>query len=186
MAAQEFGGAVRIVDSQSAGMGLGYPALEAARLAEKGASLEEAYGRAVDVASRGRCYIVVDKLDQLRRGGRIGTAAALLGTALAMKPILHLVDGKLVLGEKTRTTTKALARLVDSAVERAGLGRVAIAVHHMRARERADGIAEQLAERIPDVAESVVTDFSAVIGAHVGVGAIGVVVCPLPEIDTSA
>ncbi|MBS2990011.1 MULTISPECIES: DegV family protein [Rhodococcus] len=186
VAAQEFGGAVRIVDSQSAGMGLGYPALEAARLAEKGASLEEAYGRAVDVASRGRCYIVVDKLDQLRRGGRIGTAAALLGTALAMKPILHLVDGKLVLGEKTRTTTKALARLVDSAVERAGLGRVAIAVHHMRARERADAIAEQLAERIPDVAESVVTDFSAVIGAHVGVGAIGVVVCPLPEIDPSA
>ena len=75
---------------------------------------------------------------------------------------------------------------MDSAVERAGLGRVAIAVHHMRARERADGIAEQLAERIPDVAESVVTDFSAVIGAHVGVGAIGVVVCPLPEIGTSA
>ena len=79
VAAQEFGGAVRIVDSQSAGMGLGYPALEAARLAEKGASLEEAYGRAVDVASRGRCYIVVDKLDQLRRGGRIGTAGRTAG-----------------------------------------------------------------------------------------------------------
>ncbi|MDI9919086.1 DegV family protein [Rhodococcus sp. IEGM 1379] len=180
-AALEFGGKVRIVDSASAGMGLGYPALEAARFAAAGSSLDDVFDRAVDVADRSRAFIFVDKLDQLRRGGRISTAAALLGTALAMKPLLHLVDGKLVLKEKTRTTTKALARLVDSAVERAGFGRVAIAVHHTRARERADGIAEQLQDRIPDIAETVVTDFSAVIGAHVGVGAIGVVVCQLPE-----
>lgn len=182
-ASRQFDGGVRVIDSRSTAMGLGYSSLEAARLAEQGAPLDEVYHRAVDIAARGRCYIVVDKLDQLRRGGRIGTAAALLGTALAMKPLLHLVDGKLVLGEKTRTTTKALARLVDSAVEHAGQGRVALAVHHLRARERADEIADQLRERIPDVVEAVVSDFSAVLSAHVGVGAIGVVVCPLPEAD---
>lgn len=182
-AAEIFGGKVRLVDSASAGMGLGYSALEAARLADRGASLDDVYERAVGVAERSRAFIFVDKLDQLRRGGRISTAAALLGTALAMKPLLHLVDGKLVLKEKTRTTTKALVRLVDSAVERAGLGCVAIAVHHMKARERADSIVEQLTDRIPDVAETVVTDFSAVLGAHVGVGAIGVVVSPVPEAE---
>ncbi|WP_424809589.1 DegV family protein [Rhodococcus sp. 27YEA15] len=182
-AAEEFAGSVRVVDSRSAAMGLGYSALEAARLAERGASLDAVYERAVAVADRGRCLIVVDKLEQLRRGGRIGTATALLGTALAMKPLLHLVDGKLVLKDKTRTTTKALARLVDTAVAKAGSSRVAVAVHHMRARERADDVAEQLAERIPDVAESTVSEFSAVIGAHVGIGAIGVVVCPLDAVD---
>lgn len=180
-AAQEFGGKVRLVDSASTGMGLGFPALAAARFAAIGSSLDDVYARAVEVAEAGRAYIFVDKLDQLRRGGRISTAAALLGTALAMKPLLHLVDGKLVLKDKTRTTTKALARLVDSAVERAGLGRVAIAVHHMKARERAESVVEQLADRIPGAVETVVTDFSAVLGAHVGIGAIGVVVCPLPE-----
>lgn len=180
-AAEEFGGKVRVVDSASTGMGLGFPALEAARFAATGSPLDLVYDRAVDVAERGRAFIFVDKLDQLRRGGRISTAAALLGTALAMKPLLHLVDGKLVLKEKTRTSTKALARLVDAAVERAGRSRVAVAVHHMKARERAEGIAAQLSERIPNVAETVVTDFSAVLGVHVGVGAIGVVVCPLPE-----
>ncbi|MDH6289930.1 DegV family protein [Rhodococcus sp. NM-2] len=181
-AAQEFGGRVRIVDSQSAGMGLGYPVLEAARAAKDGANLETAYRRAVDVASRGRCLIVVDRLDQLRRGGRIGTAAALLGTALAMKPVLHLVDGRLVLKEKTRTSTKAMARMVDAAVELAGLDRTAVAVHHMHARQRAEAVAQHLKDRIPQVSDLVVTDFSSVIGAHVGVGAIGIVLCPEPTL----
>ncbi|AOW92953.1 fatty acid-binding protein DegV [Rhodococcus sp. WMMA185] len=182
-AAQKFGGNVRIIDSQSTGMGLGYPVLEAARAAKGGAALETVYRRAVDVASRGHCLIVVDKLDQLRRGGRIGTAAALLGTALAMKPVLHLVDGRLVLKEKTRTGTKAVAKMVDAAVEYAGQGRTAIAVHHMDARRRADAVAAQLKDRIPQISDIVVTDFSAVIGAHVGVGAVGIVLCPEPSVQ---
>ncbi|MHA4850650.1 DegV family protein [Rhodococcus sp. MSC1_016] len=179
-AAQEFDGRVRIVDSQSAGMGLGYPVLEAARLAMSGADLETVYRRAVDVAGRSRCLIVVDRLDQLRRGGRIGAAAALLGTALAMKPVLHLVDGRLVLKEKTRTSTKAMAKMIDSAVELAGVDRTSVAVHHMHAPDRAESVAQRLKERIPQVSDLVVTDFSSVIGAHVGAGAVGVVLCPEP------
>lgn len=187
VAAQEFGGSVRLVDSHSAGMGLGYPVLAAARTAGTGATLGTVYRRAVDVASHGSCLIVVDRLDQLRRGGRIGAAAALLGTALAMKPVLQLLDGRLVLKEKTRTSTKALAKMVDAAVEQAGLDKTAVAVHHMRAPERAELVAEQLRERIPQVSEIVVTDFSAVIGAHVGIGAIGVVLCPeVPEGDSDS
>ncbi|MEV0948452.1 DegV family protein [Rhodococcus sp. NPDC049939] len=179
-AAQTFDGRVRIIDSQSTGMGLGYPVLEAARAASEGADLETVYRRSVDVASRGHCLIIVDRLDQLRRGGRIGTAAALLGTALAMKPVLHLVDGRLVLKEKTRTTTKAMSKMVDAAVAYAGLDRTAVAVHHMHAPHRAEAVAQQLNERIPQISDLVVTEFSAVIGAHVGVGAVGVVVCPEP------
>lgn len=177
-AAQEFGEQVRVVDSQSTGMGLGYPALAAARVARAGRGLEAVYQKAVEVAERGRTLIVVDRLDHLRRGGRIGTAAALLGTALAMKPVLHIVDGKLVLREKTRTVTKALAKLVDAAVDQAGSGPVAVAVHHARAPERADEVAAQLKERLPAVSDLVVTEIGSVLGTHVGPGAIGVVVCP--------
>ncbi|MFC7450758.1 DegV family protein [Rhodococcus daqingensis] len=177
-AAEGFGDRVRIVDSQSTAMGLGYPALAAARVAKAGGDLRAVYQRAVDVANRGRLLIMVDRLDHLRRGGRIGTAAALLGTALAMKPVLHVVDGKLVLREKTRTATKALAKIVESAAEYAGDGPAALAVHHLQAPDRAEEIAEALRERIPSISEMVVSEIGSVIGAHVGPGAIGVLVCP--------
>ncbi|NLE80509.1 MAG: DegV family protein [Rhodococcus sp.] len=174
-AADDCLGDVRVVDSRSAGMGLGFPVLEAARAAREGAGLDAVYERAVDAATRVRAYIVVERLDQLRRGGRIGAAAALLGTALSMKPVLHIRDGKLALKEKTRTSTKARARLVDLVVARAGTGPVSLAVHHLDAAGVAEDIARQLAERLSQVDEIFVTDFSAVLGAHVGPGAVGVV-----------
>lgn len=177
-AAQAFDGKVRIVDSQSTAMGTGYPALAAARVSQAGGGLKAVYQRAVDVASRGKALIMVDRLEQLRRGGRIGTAAALLGTALAVKPVLHLVDGKLVLKEKTRTMTKALARLVDSAVDLAAGGEAAVAVHHLQAPERAEEVAAALQARIEGITEVVVGEFGMVLGAHVGPGAIGVLVFP--------
>ncbi|WP_305091887.1 DegV family protein [Prescottella sp. R16] len=176
-AAAGLGEKVRIVDSASTGMGLGYPVLEAARTARAGGDLDAVYRRAVDVAGQGRTLIVVDRLDHLRRGGRIGTAAALLGTALAMKPVLHLVDGKLVLREKTRTSTKALAKLVDAVAEQVGDAPAAVAVHHVHARERADTVAAQLEERIPSLTEVVVTEIGSVLGVHLGPGTIGVVTC---------
>ncbi|MCL2533014.1 MAG: DegV family protein [Nocardiaceae bacterium] len=177
-AARALGEKVRVVDSASTGMGLGYPALAAARVARAGGRLEAVYQKAVEVAARGRTLVVVDRLDHLRRGGRIGTAAALLGTALAMKPVLHVVDGKLVLREKTRTSTKALAKLVDAAVEQAGSEPAAVAVQHLDAPERAEEVAAQLKERIPTVTETIVTGIGTVLGVHVGPGAVGVVVCP--------
>ena len=115
-AADHVGSAVRVVDSASAGMGLGFAVLAAAATAAGGAELDEVYRDAVAASTTSRCFIVVDRLDHLRRGGRIGAAAALLGTALAMKPVLHISDGKLVLKEKARTSSKALNKLVDAAV----------------------------------------------------------------------
>ncbi|MEE2057724.1 DegV family protein [Rhodococcus artemisiae] len=174
-AADSFGDRVRLIDSQNTAMGLGFAALEAARAAESGADLDDVYSRAVEVAASGRTLLVVDRLDHLRRGGRIGTATALLGTALAMKPVLHLVDGKLVLREKTRTMTKAMAKLVDGVVAEAGRTPL-LAVHHRGAPERAQLLVEQLAERIPDAAELLTCEIDGVLGAHVGPGAIGIVV----------
>ncbi len=177
-AARELGEKVRIVDSQSAGMGLGFAALAAARAARAGDGLQTVYERAVEVADRGRVLFMVDRLEHLRRGGRIGAAAALLGTALAMKPVLHLVDGKLVLKEKTRTAAKAIGKLVDGAVAVGGDGDVVVAVHHVRAAERAETIVERLRERLPDAGECVVSELGPVLGCHLGPGAVAVLVVP--------
>ena len=177
-AIEDLNGRVRIVDSLSAGMGVGFPALAAARLAATGASIDDVYESAVSVSRRGRSFAVVDRLDHLRRGGRISTAAALLGTALAMKPVLHVVDGKLILKEKTRTMSKAVAKLVDAAVKESGSEPTAIAVQHVGAADRADEVAEQLRDRIPGLTELIITEFSATLGVHLGPGAVGVVVIP--------
>lgn len=177
-AAAEVGDGVRVVDSAAAGMGLGYAALSAATTAAAGGDLDAVYESAVSVSARVRSFIVVDRLDHLRRGGRIGAAAALLGTALAMKPVLHLSEGKLVLAEKARTSTKALGKLVGAVASVAGERGVAVTVHHMQCPERAEVLASQIAERVPQVDGVDITPFGAVLGAHVGPGALGVVVRP--------
>ncbi|MBY4129958.1 DegV family protein [Rhodococcus fascians] len=181
-AADQVGNAIRVVDSSSAGMGLGFAVLAAAESAARGADVDVVYHDAVTASAKSRCFIVVDRLDHLRRGGRIGTAAALLGTALAMKPVLHISGGALVLREKTRTSSKALNKLVDAAVaaasEVADDSGVALAVHHMQCAERADDVAAMLASRIPRFTSIDVYPFGTVLGAHVGPGAVGVVVAP--------
>ncbi len=177
-AALELDGRIRLVDSRGAGLGCGFPVLAAARAAAAGADLDSVYETTVSAAERARSFIVVDRLDQLRRGGRISTAAALLGTALAMKPLLQVTGGKLVLREKARTSGKAIAKLVDAATQAAGAGPVSVAVHHLQAPERAERIASALRERLPNHTELLITEFSAVLGVHVGAGAVGVVVVP--------
>ncbi|MGL4307098.1 MAG: DegV family protein [Mycobacteriaceae bacterium] len=175
-AALPLGAKVRVVDSLSAGMGLGFSVLAAARAAATGVDLRGVYDVAVDISSRTRCLILVNSLDNLRRGGRIGTAAALLGTALAIKPVLHIVDGKLVLKEKTRTATKALAKIVD-AVAQYSIGKsVDIAIHHQETDSAAEDLVDTLRSRVDEVGEVIVTDFGPALSAHVGPGALGVIV----------
>ena len=91
------------------------------------------------MAAATRTLFVVDTLEHLRRGGRIGAAAAFLGSALAVKPVLHVLDGRVVPLEKVRTSARALNRLVQRAVEAAGDGPVSVAVHHLAAPERPTG-----------------------------------------------
>ncbi|WP_219414724.1 DegV family protein [Pseudonocardia nigra] len=169
---------VRVVDSRAAGMGLGYAVLAAADAADDGADGAAVEAAAADVAARCRMFFSVDTLDRLRRGGRIGAAAALLGTALAVKPLLHVAHGRIVPLEKVRTTARAAQRLVELAVRAAGDGPVDLAVHHLAAAARAEEVAARLRERLPGVARLLVSEVGAVIGAHVGPGLLGVVVVP--------
>jgi DegV family protein with EDD domain len=168
---------VRVVDSRAMGMGLGYAVLAADQAAEAGADPADVEAAATAVALRCKVFFSVDDLDRLRRGGRIGTAAAMVGTVLAVKPLLHLVDGRITALEKVRTTARATQRLVEHAVAAAGT-QADLAVHHLGVPERAADLADRLRERLPDASRLLVSEISAVIGAHVGVGALGVVVVP--------
>jgi DegV family protein with EDD domain len=169
---------VRVVDSRATGMGLGYAVLAAADAAEAGLPGAAVEAAAADVAARCRMFFSVDTLDRLRRGGRIGAAAALFGTALGVKPLLHLAQGRISPLEKVRTTARAAQRLVELAVAAAGEQPVDLAVHHLAAADRAEEVAARLRERIAGVDRLLVSEVGAVIGAHVGPGLLGVVVVP--------
>lgn len=183
-AAEEVGAdRVRVVDSRTTVMALGYAALHAAAAAAEGADPAAVEAAAVSAAERSRTMFVVETLEYLRRGGRIGAATALLGTALAMKPVLHIDEGKIRPLEKVRTTSRAMARLVELATKAAKDEKVELAVHHLAAPERAAALARQLEERMPQAGECLVSELGAVIGAHTGPGVLGVVVQriePLP------
>ncbi|NKY84575.1 DegV family protein [Nocardia veterana] len=169
---------VRLVDSLSAGLGTGLPVLAAARRARAGATLDVVYDTAVAAAGRSRTFIVVNRTEQLRRGGRLSTAAMFFGTELVTKPILQIVDGKLELREKARTRSKAFAKLVAAAVDAAGDDGAAVAVQHLGAATAAATVAAQLGELIPGLRELVTAEFGPTLGVHVGVGAVGVLVVP--------
>jgi len=177
MAAEEFAGSVRVVDSMAAGSAVGFVALAAATVAGSGADTERVRQAAMAAAGRIETHFYVDTLEYLRRGGRISAASALLGTALAVKPILHVLRGEVVLKEKVRTSLRGLARLVELAVETAGESDVDIAVQHLAAADRAEELRDQLTERLAGkVHDAFVADVGAVIGAHTGPGVIGVTV----------
>ncbi|MFE3325079.1 DegV family protein [Streptomyces sp. NPDC059176] len=169
---------VRVVDTGMVAMALGFCALAAAEAADAGSTLDEAVAAAEKRAAGTSAFFYVDTLDYLRRGGRIGAAQALLGSAFAVKPLLQLEGGRIELLEKVRTASKAIARLEEIVTERAGTGRVDIAVHHLSAPDRASALAARLRERVPGVADLHVSEVGAVIGAHTGPGLLGVVVSP--------
>lgn len=169
---------VSVVDSRSAAMGTGFAVLAAARAAAAGAGRDEVDAAARETAAATRTLFVVDTLEHLRRGGRIGPAAAMLGTALAVKPVLHVDDGRIVALEKVRTTSRAVARLVQRVVEAARGRPVSLAVHHLAAPERAQHLADELTATVPGLRELFVSELGAAIGAHVGPGAVGVVLDP--------
>lgn len=177
VAAEEVGaGRVRVVDSRTTAMGLGFAVLAAARAAASGASGADVEAAAAGAAERTTTFFVPETLEHLRRGGRIGAAAALLGTALAVKPVLHVDGGRIVPLEKVRTMSRALTRLVDLAAEAAGTEEAQLAVHHLGAPDRAAELATRLDERISGSSGCVVSELGAVIGAHTGPGVLGVVV----------
>jgi DegV family protein with EDD domain len=167
---------VRVIDSRSLAMGLGFPVIAAAAAAHTGASVEDVVAAAEQRCLGTRVLVAVNTLEHLRRGGRIGTAAGLLGTALAVKPILHVRDGRLALLEKVRTTSRATARLAELAVQESGEAPVDVAVHHLAAADRAAELAQRLQGELPAAGTVYCSEVGAVLGAHVGPGALGVVI----------
>lgn len=177
LAAQEFDyGVVRVVDSRSTAMALGFAVLAAASRAAAGDPVGAVQEAAADTVDRTRTMFYVDTLEYLRRGGRVGTATALLATSLSVKPLLQMVEGNIVALEKVRTSSKAIARLVHLTVHAAGAGEVDVAIHHLDAAERAEQVATQLRAGIAGLRQCQVSELGAVLSAHLGPGAIGTVI----------
>ena len=175
-AAGEFGGSVRVVDSKSAAMGTGFVALAAARAAQSGSGLDTVAAVAESAVDRVHSFVVVHRLENLRRSGRIGTAASWLGTALALKPVLRIDEqGQLVLLTRVRTASKAVAAMVEQVLTAVGEQRAALAVHHISSPDAAADLAATLSAALPGCGEIVITDLGPVLGVHVGPGALGVV-----------
>jgi DegV family protein with EDD domain len=172
---------VRTVDTRQVGMGVGYAALAAAATVDLGGSAQEAAAAAQKRAAATTSLFYVDTLEYLHRGGRIGAAATLLGSALAVKPLLTVRDGRVDILEKVRTSARALTRLGDLAAEAAGDGQVDVAVAHLANPERAAALAHRLRDRLEGSLrgrEVLVGEVGAVIGAHAGPGMVAVVVAP--------
>jgi DegV family protein with EDD domain len=171
MAAQSIGGGkIDVVDSLSTSMALGFMALEAANLARAGRDRQTVAGCVQGLVAKARVICVVDTLTYLERGGRIGKAAALLGSLLNVKPILQLKDGEVVPLGRARGRPQALNRLVELLERDGKVSRLAI----MHGAAQAD--AEQLRERVASTYPGVdiqLTEIGAVLGTHTGPGVIG-------------
>jgi DegV family protein with EDD domain len=181
LAAKESPVPVHAVDSRQIGAGTGYAALAAAAAAAAGGDGREAAEAARRRAEDTVTLFYVDTLEYLRRGGRVGAAAALIGSALAVKPILQIVDGRIAPLEKVRTAGRALARLEELAVAAATDRPVAVTVSHLAGLANAQALAGSLTVRIADGLggrEVRVCEVPAVVGAHVGPGLVGVTIAP--------
>ncbi|MBN2386829.1 MAG: DegV family protein [Anaerolineales bacterium] len=163
---------IAIVDSLTTTMAMGWPVLTAARAAQAGESLVEVRKLAEHARDNSGVLFVVDTLEFLHRGGRIGGAQALLGTALNIKPVLEMVDGRIEPVEKVRTRSKSLARVLDLSAERiAGRTPVRIATAHANAEAEAQEVLESARERFQPV-EALCVPLSPVIGTHAGPGCV--------------
>jgi len=172
---------VTVVDSRQVGVATGFAALTAADALDAGGSVEEAAAAARKRAESSRSLFYVDTLEYLRRGGRIGAAAALFGGALSVKPLLQIADGRVATLEKVRTSAKALSRLEELAVQAADGQQIDLCVAHLASPDRAAQLTERLGQRLAENLsdrEIWSGELGAVLGAHVGPGMLAVCVSP--------
>jgi DegV family protein with EDD domain len=162
---------VRVIDSASVTIGLGMICVDCARLAAEGASIDVIDARARDLASRTHVWGALDTLENLKKGGRIGGAKALVASVLSIKPIIEVVAGKVEEGGKQRTRAKALSFLIDQVTAAGDIEN--LAVMHAACSD-VDQFVAKLRPLSP-TGDIVVGDIGAVIGAHAGQGTIGVV-----------
>ncbi len=170
---------VRVVDSRQLAMGVGYCALAGGARAQAGGTSDEVVTAVREQARRNRVFFAVDTLEYLRRGGRVSLAGAVFGSALAVKPLLEVHDGQIRLRERVRTNARASDRLLEwclQALADLGLawGQGTVVVQHLGAFERAHELAARICEAVGVPVD--VRSVSAVVGAHVGPGVLGVAV----------
>ena len=164
---------IEVIDSRSVSVGHGYITLAAARAVQAGASLEEAARAARDLIPGVNVYFAVDTLEYLHRGGRIGGASWLIGSALSIKPVLQIDEGKIDDLARVRTKKKALSYLVDLAVEKyGGQKNIHLAVVDAVAPKEARLLGKELQERLNPV-EMIYSELSPVVGTHAGPGTVG-------------
>ncbi len=164
---------IKLIDSMSNSMQLGFATLAAAKVAAAGGTLEEVLAETKKNLTRSKFIFIPDTLEYLRIGGRIGTASALLGSLLQIKPILTVVDGSTAVLGKIRTKKSAMEAMLQiflNDVERFGIGEAI--VHHINVEEEAIEYAAQIKKHINQ--EVATIPIGPVIGTHVGPGAIGI------------
>ncbi len=165
---------IRIIDTRSVAGPLGSLVLEADRLAKQGAGPDEVEAHVREMMTRARIYFIVDTLEFLRRGGRIGGAQALLGTVLQIKPILTLHDGKIDQFERERTKKKALGRLIEIVLAESARGADAhVTVNHADARQEAEELAAALKQAL-GTDDVLILDMPPAIVTHAGPGLLAV------------
>jgi DegV family protein with EDD domain len=162
---------VRIVDSRNASMGLGLTVLACAELAATGASADEVVARAQSVIPRTRVFAALDTLDNLKKGGRIGGAKAMLATVMSIKPLISITNGLVAEAGKQRTRSKALAHLVDI------LRNQEVPIERLSVLNAQCADVDAFVAMVKEVysGEIIIGDIGAVIGTHAGQGTIGIV-----------
>lgn len=169
-----FPGTVKVVETDAAGMTIGAAAMAAATVAQEGGDLVACEEMAKSTLARSETWVYLHQLDDLRKSGRLPTGTAVLSAALlANKPILRIHDGKLELAGKTRTQSKAFAKLTELVVERAGGQPVFAAIQHADAEEAADQLASSLEAQLPEGSRVMCEPLVDVLAVHTGPGAIG-------------
>ncbi|XAS69340.1 DegV family protein [Micrococcaceae bacterium Sec5.7] len=179
LAAGRVGIPVEVVDSRTVGMAQGMGVQSAVVAAADGRNAADVRAFAEERLARTRVYFYVPSLEQLRRGGRIGAAASLLGTMFSIKPILAVHDGKIVPLEKIRSAAKAIARLEEIVAADAASrppGEARLAVHHFGNRAEAEALSARLAAALPDCPPAQISSLPVVLAAHAGLGVLAVIV----------
>ena len=165
---------IRLIDSRSNCMQAGYAVLEAARAADDNKSLDEVVHIANTVINNSKFIFVPDVLDYLKKGGRIGGAAALFGSILQIRPILTVEDGKTTVFTKVRTKKKAIDKIVEAVLEQNNKKYIKeLIVHHINCENEGLELAEKLKSAL-NLPEVKIQSIGPIIGLHVGPGSIGV------------
>lgn len=164
---------IHILDSKTNCMQMGFAVIEAARTASEGKSINEVINAANHVINNSRFLFTPETLEYLKKGGRIGGAAALFGNVLQIKPILTVVNGETSVFKKVRTRKKAIEEIVKTVleeIESKGFGD--IVVHHINCQEDGLKLAKALENKLGKKVE--IQSIGPVIGVHVGPGSIGI------------